>query len=187
MPKPPQLPKIEYGTLWEAGQTWDAWLKACQGPAQDEMSGIYASAEVPADVAAALQGLKRPVHVLAIAEDWCGDVRRNTPVLAKVCAASPNVRLRLIDKENHPDVMVRYLTNGAEAIPIFLFFNDKFVEVGNWGPRPAACKLFMARGKGCGDLEAARAKIKEYYQADRHRTTVKELADLIGIAGAERV
>ncbi|MBE7463595.1 MAG: thioredoxin family protein [Planctomycetes bacterium] len=187
MPQPPQLPKIDWSALFNAGQTWDEWLKACQGPMQEDMNGHFAAAEVPGETARALQKLPRPVHVVAISEDWCGDVRRNTPVLAKVCAASPQVKLRIIDKEHHPEVMIRYLTNGAEAIPIFIFLNDKFTEIGNWGPRPQRCKEFMARGKACDNLDAARAKIKSFYAEDRHRSTVQEIVNLIQTAAATEV
>lgn len=178
--------KLDLKGIWEKGRTWPQWLELSKDPAvRDAMEKTYAGVEIPAAVTAFLKALPRPVHVLAIAEDWCGDVRRNVPVLARLCAENPErMRVRFTDKETQPELMVRYLTNGAEAIPIAVFFNDSFVEVGHWGPRPAECKRLMARGKAAGKIDAARVKIGEFYKADNHQSTIREMRELIEIAAA---
>jgi hypothetical protein len=172
--------------MWENGKTWSQWLEAStDSKLKGEMERHYASAEIPAQTAAFVKSLKRPVHLLAIAEDWCGDVRRNVPAVARLVAENPDMlRLRLTDKETKPQLMVRYLTNAAEAIPIVIVFNDQFVETGNWGPRPNECKRLMARGKAAGRIDLAREKIGEFYAADKHQSTIKEVKDLIEIASA---
>ena len=95
--------------------------------------------------------------------------------------------LRVVDKESKPELMVRYLTNGAEAIPIFIFFNHAFVEVGFWGPRPGECKRLMARGKAAGRIDDARLAIRTFYEVDQHCSTLKELRELFAIASAEKI
>jgi hypothetical protein len=78
---------------------------------------------------------------------------------------------------------VRFLTNGGEAIPKFIFLSDRFVECGNWGPMPAADRVLIARGKACGDVGAARKKVALSYQMDvDRRIVVEELVELIHIA-----
>jgi len=104
-----------------------------------------------------------------------------------MCAENPQaLKLRCVDKENSA-FMVRYLTNAAEAIPIVVFFNDTFVEIGNWGPRPAECKRLMARGKAAGKIDVARQKIGEFYAKDKHQSTIRELRELIDMASASEV
>lgn len=181
------VPAIDLKAIWSAGVLYADWLAACDPAKREEMERIYASVTLSPDDTQFLRGLKRKVHVLAISEDWCGDVRRNAPVLARVCAASPNLHLRVVDKETKPELMVRYLTNAAEAIPVFVFFSDNFVEVGNWGPRPYECKRLMARGKAAGKIDDARAAIRAFYDADQARSTVKELREIIAIASADAV
>jgi len=178
--------KLDLKGIWESGRTWPQWLELSKDPAvRETMEKNFAGVEIPPTVSAYLKSLSRPVHVLAIAEDWCGDVRKNVPVVARLCAENPDtLRARFTDKETKPQLMVRYLTNGAEAIPIIVFFNDAFVEAGNWGPRPAECKRFMARGKVAGRIDGARAKIGEFYKADNHQSTIRELKELIEIASA---
>lgn len=183
------VPPIDLKTIWSTGQTYAEWFAAVKNPhMRTEMERIEGEIAIPEAVAKSLKSLKRPVHVLAIIEDWCGDVRRNAPVLAKLCALNPEkLKLRCVDKETKPELMVRYLTNAAEAIPLFVFFNDTFVEVGNWGPRPYECKRLMARGKAAGKIDDAREGIHAYYAKDKHQSTIAELVALIDIAAAEEV
>ena len=180
--------KLDLKSICESGQTWDAWLASGDAAKHADMEKIYKEIQLSGDDVKFLKGLKRTVHLLAIAEDWCGDVRRNVPVAARVCAENPvRLKMRCVDKETKPQMMVRYLTNAAEAIPIIIFFNDAFVEVGNWGPRPAECKRFIARGKAANKMDDARAKVGEFYGNDQHRSTTKEIRELIDLASATNV
>jgi hypothetical protein len=147
------------------------------------MQHALADQRLEPHVEAMLGALPRPVYVVAIAEAWCGDVRRHVPVLQRIAQAAPNLEVRYITREQHKHVFVRFLTNGGEAIPKFVFLSNRFVECGNWGPMPAADRVLIARGKACGDLGAARAKVSASYQADADRhIVVEELLALINIA-----
>jgi len=82
-------------------------------------------------------------------------------------------------------VFARFLTNGGEAIPKFVFLSGEFVECGNWGPMPAACRELIARGKASGDGATARQKVAALYAADdRKREVVNELLDRIDVASS---
>ena len=183
------VPPLDLKAIWNNGQTYADWFAAIKNPhMRTEMERFDKEIAIPDATAKALKSLKRSVHVLAIVEDWCGDVRRNAPVLARVCALNPEkLKLRCVDKETKPELMVRYLTNAAEAIPLFVFFSETFVEIGNWGPRPYECKRLMARGKAAGKIDDAREGIHAYYANDKHQTTIAELHALIDIASAEEV
>jgi hypothetical protein len=125
---------------------------------------------------------------LAIAEDWCGDVVRHLPIVQKMADAGKNLQVTYLTREQFPDVFARFLTNGGEAIPKFVFFNDKFVECGQWGPMPQQCRELIARGKACGDVPNARRKVAALYDLDPEcRVVVAEIMTLIDIAGASRV
>lgn len=180
------IERLEMTPIWEAGKTWQEWLTtSCGATSRAEMEQIFVDVTLTREQRDGLQKLSKPVHILALAEDWCGDVRRNVPVVARVCAENvAQLRLRLVDKESNEALMTRYLTNGAEAIPIVIFLSDNFVETGNWGPRPAECKRIMARGKASGLMDRARQKISDFYAQDRHASTVREVIDLIEIAAA---
>ena len=92
----------------------------------------------PADLEA-FRGLNGPVHVLALAEDWCGDVIANLPVLGKLARESVTLDLRVFLRDQNKDLMQRYLNQGKyESIPVIVFFDDTFKELGVFIERPAS-------------------------------------------------
>jgi hypothetical protein len=187
MPMPPILGTIDWRSVHESGKTYAEWLAGAENPDRRGRieEGLKAQG-LPAPVENLLKGLARPVHVVAIAEDWCGDVVRHVPVLERLALAAPKIQTRYISRAQHKDVFVRFLTNGGEAIPKFIFLNDKFVECGNWGPMTEACKRIIARGKACGDGAAARQKVGQMYEMDGNRLeVVQELVVLALQAAAE--
>lgn len=186
MPMPPILPLIDWKAVFESGVDFDAWLRAAEHPEnRAAMEKALQEMDLEPGVHAWLGALHRVVHVVAIAEDWCGDVVLHTPVLARMAQASPNLQVRFITRAQHTDVFARYLTNGGEAIPKFVFLSDKFVECGNWGPMPEACRKLIARGKAAGQGGLAREKVSLLYKADAERRhTLKELLELVETAAA---
>ena len=184
MPKPPILPLIDWRALFETGRKYAVWISmASASENRDKMEMARQTLPLEPHIISFLGGLPRPVYVIAIAEDWCGDVMRHVPVLQRLADAAPNLKIRFISRELRPDVFVRFLTNGGEAIPKFIFLNDAWVECGNWGPMPAVCREVIARGKACGNLAAARKEVATLYEGDPNRhLVVEELIHLIDIA-----
>ena len=92
----------------------------------------------PADLEA-FRGFNGPIHVLALAEDWCGDVIANLPVLGKLARESGTLDLRVFLRDQNKDLMQRYLNQGKyESIPVIVFFDDGFNEIGVFTERPAS-------------------------------------------------
>jgi hypothetical protein len=172
--------------VFGSGREYPDWLAAAESPEnREKIEAFRRGVDLDPPVLDFLRALPRPVHVVAIAEDWCGDVVRHAPILQAMADAAPNLRVRYIRREQWPDVFVRFLANGGEAIPKFIFLNDAFVECGNWGPMPELCKEVIARGKACGDIAAARKKVSALYDADpSKRMVIAELFHLIDIASS---
>jgi len=92
----------------------------------------------PADVDV-FKRLPRPLDVLVLAEDWCGDVIDNLPILGQLAAESGKLNLRIFLRDQHPDLMGNYLNRGEfHSIPGFVFFDDDFHESGRFIERPAS-------------------------------------------------
>jgi hypothetical protein len=174
--------------VFDSGRSYDAWLENAEHPEHvEKMQGAIERQSLDPMTDAALAGIQRPVHVIAFAEDWCGDVVRHVPVLEKMARAASAIEVRYIIRSEHPEVFARFLTNGGEAVPKFVFVSDQFVECGNWGPMPDDGRELIARGKACGDVAAARQKVAALYQADKDRQlVVKELLGRFMTAAAER-
>jgi thiol-disulfide isomerase/thioredoxin len=186
MPRPATLPILDWKAVFDSGLAYTDWLTAAESTEQREKIETQLRALTLAPpVAGFMAALPRPVHVVAIAEDWCGDVVRHAPVLQRLAEAGPNLKVRYIHRTQHPDLFARFLTNGGEAIPKFIFLSDRFVECGNWGPMPENCKELIARGKACGDVATARKKVSAFYeQGSACREVVSELLRLVDIASS---
>ena len=186
MPRPPIIPQLDWTTIHGAGRTFGDWLSAAEN--LEHASAMAAAAAAHAfepQEEALLHGLARPVRVLAFAEDWCGDVVRHVPVLQAMAERSDRLHVRYAARAQFPEVFVRFLTNGGEAIPRFVFLSERYVECGVWGPMSADCRLLIARGKACGDVAAARKLVALRYAADPgKREVVRELLALVETAAA---
>jgi hypothetical protein len=184
MPRPATLPILDWKKVFESGSEYAVWLAAAESPEQrDKLEAQHQALTLGPAITGYLAALPRPVHVVAIAEDWCGDVVRHVPVLQRMAEAGPRLKVRFVTRQQHPDVFARFLTNGGEAIPKFVFLSDRFVECGNWGPMPECCRELIARGKACGDVAAARKKVSACYAEDAtRRKVVTELLHLVDIA-----
>jgi thiol-disulfide isomerase/thioredoxin len=186
MPRPATLPLIDWKAVFASGKDYQAWIKAGEFPDKCQaMEEALRAQQLDPQQQAWLGALPRPVHVVAIAEDWCGDVVRHVPVLQKLAEAAPNLKVRYITRQQWPDVFARFLTNGGEAIPKFVFLSEDFVECGNWGPMAASCRELIARGKACNNVAAARQKVHALYDADPgKRVVVAELMQLADVAAS---
>ncbi|HEV2458818.1 MAG TPA: thioredoxin family protein [Ktedonobacterales bacterium] len=92
----------------------------------------------PADVAP-FKALPQPLNVLVLAEDWCGDVIDNLPILGRLAQESGKLNLRVFLRDQNPDLMDQYLNQGQfRSIPVFAFFDERFHEVGHFIERPAS-------------------------------------------------
>ena len=90
------------------------------------------------ELKAMLQENDRELSWLVIAESWCGDTGQNLPIIAKLAEMSPYINLEIILRDEHPEIMDQYLTNGGRAIPKLICFDRiSGKELGTWGPRPA--------------------------------------------------
>ena len=89
------------------------------------------------DDLAPFQRLPRPLNVLVLAEDWCGDVIANLPVLGRLAQESGKLNLRVFLRDQNLDLMDQYLKDGKyRSIPTFVFFDESFSEVGRFIERP---------------------------------------------------
>ena len=94
----------------------------------------------------AFRALPRPVKVLVLAEDWCGDVIANLPVLGRLAKDSGKLDVRIFLRDQNDDIMQRYLNQGQfKSIPVFVFLDEDFRELGHWIERPASVTEVRAK------------------------------------------
>lgn len=90
--------------------------------------------------AEAFRNLPQRVNVLALAEDWCGDVIANLPIVGRLAEASQgklNLRILLRDQQPGEQVMDEHLNKGQyKSIPTVIFLDEDYNELGTWVERP---------------------------------------------------
>ena len=123
-------------------------------------------------------------HLLALSEDWCGDAVNTVPVVARLAERCPNVELRVLARDENPDIMDAHLTGTSRSIPVIIVLDDAYEERGWWGPRPTVLQHWVS---GQGQLLEKSARYREartWYARDRGRTTLEEVVSIMERAAA---
>lgn len=122
-----------------------------------------------------------PMQWLVITEAWCGDAAQNIPFIAKIADLNEQINLRLVLRDEHPEVMDAYLTNGARSIPILIMMNENLEEIAKWGPRPAPVQKMIMESKEKPSLDklAFIEEIHKWYADDKMQTIQKEFTNLL--------
>jgi hypothetical protein len=120
------------------GMTYDEF-KAQMTRNQERFAANEGQFQPEPDDLAAFSRLPQPLHVLVLAEDWCGDVIDNLPILGRLATLSGKLDLRVFLRDENLDLMEQYLNRGEfRSIPVFVFFDEQFREVGRFIERPAS-------------------------------------------------
>jgi hypothetical protein len=130
------------------GLTWKDYM-AQMGDTRARTEDNYQKAQLTDDERKFFGGITQVRHVLMLAENWCGDVHRNSPFVARVVEAMPNAEMRVLFRDQHLDLTDCFLNNGYRSIPVVVFFDGEWNEIGRWIERAAAAtqKAFGIRTK----------------------------------------
>jgi hypothetical protein len=149
----------------------------------ERMHRIENTIDISDELKLELDKLRRPIIFLVIAEAWCGDVAQNLPIINKISGFSKNIELRIILRDENPDVMDRFLTNGGKAIPVCIILDSKSLTViDKWGPRPAPAQEMMIEYKKnptASRIEVIK-RIQLRYNEDKGKTIQNEFLRIIG-------
>ena len=120
-----------------------------------------------------------PLNVLAIAEDWCGDVVQSLPPIVRMLERAPNIQLRILKRDENPDIMDRYLTDGSRSIPYLVFMDTAMNELAQWGPRPKDCQAIMRTNKGKIPMDQIYPQIRAWYGEHGNAPLVREIRGIL--------
>ena len=190
---------------FEQGMTYDAF-KDQMTRNQERFAENERLLQLDPDDLAAFTQLAQPLNVLVLAEDWCGDVIDNLPVLGGLAEASGKLNVRVFLRDQNLDLMDQYLNKGEfRSIPVFVFFENDFNELGHFIERPESVTERRARQRktlfaehpefGSPDTPIAQlpeetrvkvmeasAQFREATKADDNRDVVKALREIVSRA-----
>ena len=154
------------------GLTWKDYM-AQMGDTRARTEDNYAKSALTAEEQKAFSGLSGVKYAMMLAENWCGDVHRNSPLIAHVCEALPGCELRVFFRDKEPDLRDTFLNNGYQPIPVVVFFDQNWNEIGRWLERSHA-----ATGKAA----QIRAKTVDVASKDQADAAMAEMRKQVGDA-----
>lgn len=118
--------------------------------------------------------------ILIIAEDWCGDCSQSVPVIKKFFEKK-NV-VKILYRDENPDLMKLFLTNGSESIPIVIILDEKSDIISHWGPRTRHGIELLSKFKKDPQKfprEIFLSELQEYYNTNKGFDIVDEIVSLL--------
>ncbi len=163
---------------WEAALTFERFLESARSNV-DLWHGIYRRVRVPSEVLERARALRTPWRLLVLSEDWCGDAVNTVPVVARLAELAGNLQLRILARDENPDLMDAHLTGTSRSIPVVMALDAEFVEHGWWGPRPTELQAwFLSVGRTMEKAERYR-EIRTWYARDQGVSTLNEVLALL--------
>ena len=137
---------------YSQGMTYDQYMDTVKVN-KARIEEYYANVSLDSEQTARLQELASqengPARMMVIGEDWCGDVVRELPVLARVAEAA-GLELRIFPRDENHDIMNEFLKEGLYmSIPVAVFYDQGHEYICHWIERSEAANREQ------GEIEAA--------------------------------
>lgn len=130
---------------FEQGLTADSFVESMTLNREQFEANIEAASGLISDEDRAVFQ-RQPISIAAIAEDWCPDVIQFLPPVIALARQVPDVSLRVFLRDQNLDIMDQYLKDGVfRSIPVFVFYDDQWNELGHYIERPEQVTQEMAR------------------------------------------
>ena len=171
---------MNYSSDFNRGMTIDAY-KELLGDQEPVHNLHYNKATVNEEF-----NLPDDLKILIITEPWCGDSTAILPVLQKLFEKT-NVEVRILRRDDNPDLIDKFLTNGGRAIPIVIILDRDGNYLGHCGPRPSeARQIFDAHREAIknGEMEKSEVirKIRTFYSKDHGAAILNSFLQMLNNA-----
>jgi hypothetical protein len=119
------------------GLTWKDYM-AQMGDTRARTESNYEKSKLTDDEKKFFGSVSGVKYAIMTVENWCGDVHRNSPLVSHICDAIPGCELRVFFRDQNPDLRDSLLNNGYQSIPVAVFFDKDWNEIGRWVERAHA-------------------------------------------------
>ncbi len=132
-----------------------------------------------------------PQTWLVLTEAWCGDAAQSLPLMNALAGANPDIKLRLILRDEHPEIMNLFLTDGGKGIPVLIAIDEEGQVLFHWGPRPEPAQQMVRDYKAAPepkeDYMKFAEKVQLWYLEDGGQTFQNEVSVLISTVNATKL
>lgn len=128
-----------------------------------------------------LAGISKPIKWLVITEAWCGDAAQTLPIMHLFEEEVGDMDLRIVWRDENPDLMDNFETDGSRSIPIVIQMDENFTYIAHWGPRPKEAQQMMLDFKASGSEDNLKfyEDLQDWYNKDKGRSSEIELLELL--------
>ncbi len=175
---------------FSSGLTYQQFLEQAKSNV-DRFQMNYEGTTVSEEDAAALKALAAkpngPAKLLVLGEDWCPDVYRGMPVLAKIAEAA-GIEFRAFPRDENLDIMNEFLKDGEyQSIPTAVFYTRDHQYILHWIERPVKAndempemrKLYEGRTREEAAPDVLKFQQESPIWAGWRDATVKEIRKLL--------
>ena len=136
---------------------------------------------ISAELATQIKNLKHKTYWLILTEHWCADASQTLPAFNAVAEMSKGkVEIKLVYRDQNPDLMDAYLTNETRSIPKLIQLDEQFNVTAIWGPRPSVAQQLVKQLKSNPVTAATYAnELHLWYARDKQKSLEAEIAKLI--------
>lgn len=146
------------------------------------MRRLDKTVRIPEAVAEKLKSFQGNVTWLVLTESWCGDASQSMPAMNALAQLADGIDFKVILRDEHLELMDRFLTNNARSIPKLLVWDhDREEVIAAWGPRPSiATQMVNDYKQQHGSLTPEFKKdLQVWYNKDKSQNIIEDLSDLI--------
>lgn len=145
------------------------------------MNRLDKTIEIIPELEEIIRNIHMPQTWLVLTEGWCGDAAQIIPVFHKLEELNPNIKLRLLLRDENLELMDQYLTNGkSRSIPKLITLDQNNAELFNFGPRPTVLQeMFYHMRANAVSAEVIKEETHKWYAKDKTISTQKEILALL--------
>ncbi|PKP25448.1 MAG: thioredoxin family protein [Bacteroidetes bacterium HGW-Bacteroidetes-2] len=146
------------------------------------MKRLNKTLTIPNEIQEKVAFYTREVLWLVISESWCGDTAQTLPVIHKIASLNRAIDLKIVLRDENPELMQDFLTNGALSIPKLIAIDKDTNEViTTWGPRPSVATKMVLEYKAKHDKLTPEFKeeLQLWFTKDKGISTMQDLLKIM--------
>ena len=129
-----------------------------------------------------IKEFEKDITWLVIAESWCGDAAHVLPALNKIAELNNHIQMKIVLRDENLNLIDKFLTHGARAIPKLIMIDDKSGEVLNtYGPRPSEATHYVNRFKAqYGALTPEfKEDLQHWYNGNKAKNIIEDVTEIL--------
>jgi hypothetical protein len=124
--------------------------------------------------------IDKPMNWVIITEGWCGDAAQQVPVIEKLASLNPAITTHYVLRDDNPDFMNLFLTNGGKSIPVWICADENWEFQWKWGPRPNEAAQLLKQLKESGiDDSLIKQELHGWYAKNKQVALQSEIEQLL--------